>query len=296
MLDPEATSGALFVVSLPIGNDADVSPRAIEVLERVDLVLAEDTRRLHALEQRVGLRAARATSYHDHNEAERVDGVLEQLRQGARVALVSDAGTPLFSDPGYVVVSRAVAEGIAVSPVPGPSAALAVLAACGFPIDRFVFGGFLPRRSAQRRQAVTELTGLGAAVVCYESAARLAATLADVLVVAINDDACARSLKGPDRPIVPQDERAELIAGFRCVTAVTILWLASLVALVPVATAGMVRSAGPLVAFVSLVALIVLVALVVARLGLTRGTTEGPVFARSFGVALKCLFRNGREN
>jgi 16S rRNA (cytidine1402-2'-O)-methyltransferase len=183
VLDPEATSGALFVVSLPIGNDADVSPRALEVLERVDLVLAEDTRRLHALEQRVGLKAARATSYHDHNEAERVDGVLEQLRRGARVALVSDAGTPLFSDPGYVVVSRAVAEGIAVSPVPGPSAALAVLAACGLPVDRFVFGGFLPRRSAQRRQAVTELTGLGAAVVCYESATRLAATLADVAAV-----------------------------------------------------------------------------------------------------------------
>jgi 16S rRNA (cytidine1402-2'-O)-methyltransferase len=183
VLDPEAISGALFVVSLPIGNDADVSPRALEVLERVDLVLAEDTRRLHALEQRVGRKAARATSYHDHNEAERADGVLEQLRRGARVALVSDAGTPLFSDPGYVVVSRAVAEGIAVSPVPGPSAALAVLAACGLPIDRFVFGGFLPRRSAQRRQAVTELTGLGAAVVCYESATRLAATLADVAAV-----------------------------------------------------------------------------------------------------------------
>jgi 16S rRNA (cytidine1402-2'-O)-methyltransferase len=183
VLDPEAAAGALFVVSLPIGNDGDLAPRAVEVLERVDLVLAEDTRRLHALEQRVGVTAARSTSYHDHNEAERVDGVLEQLRRGARVALVSDAGTPLFSDPGYVVVSRAVAEGIAVSPVPGPSAALAVLAACGLPVDRFVFAGFLPRRSAPRRQAVVELTRLGCAVVCYESAARLAATLADVAAV-----------------------------------------------------------------------------------------------------------------
>jgi len=190
VLDPQATSGALFVVSLPIGNDADVSPRALEVLERVDLVLAEDTRRLRALEQRVGRQAARATSYHDHNEAERVDGVLEQLRRGARVALVSDAGTPLFSDPGYVVVSRAVAEGIAVSPVPGPSAALAVLAACGLPIDRFVFAGFLPRRSAQRRQAVTELTALGATVVCYESAVRLAATLADIAAVRPDWEVC----------------------------------------------------------------------------------------------------------
>ena len=183
VLDREATPGALFVVSLPIGNDADLAPRAVEVLERVDLVLAEDTRRLHALEQRVGITAARAISYHEHNEAERVDGVLAQLRRGARVALVSDAGTPLFSDPGYVVVSRAVAEGIAVSPVPGPSAAVAVLAACGLPVDRFVFAGFLPRQSARRRHAVSELTGLGCAVVCYESAARLAATLTDVAAV-----------------------------------------------------------------------------------------------------------------
>ena len=183
VLDPEAAPGALFVVSLPIGNDADLAPRATEVLERADLVLAEDTRRLHALEQRVGVSAARATSYHDYNEAERVDGVLAQLRRGARVALVSDVGTPLFSDPGYVVVSRAVAEGIAVVPVPGPSAALAVLAACGLPVDRFVFAGFLPRRSAPRRRSVSELTALGDAVVCYESAARLAATLADIAAV-----------------------------------------------------------------------------------------------------------------
>src|SRR6185369_13985984 len=174
---------ALFVVSLPIGNDADISPRAVEVLERVDLVLAEDTRRLRALAQRLGIDVARATSYHDHNEQQRVDGVLERLRGGARVALVSDAGTPLFSDPGYVVVSRAVAEGIPVCPVPGPSAALAVLAASGLPVDRFVFGGFVPRRSNARRQAVKELTSIGCAVVLYESAARVAEMLADVAVV-----------------------------------------------------------------------------------------------------------------
>jgi 16S rRNA (cytidine1402-2'-O)-methyltransferase len=175
--------GVLYVVSLPIGNDGDVSRRAIDVLERADLVLAEDTRRLHALAQRLGVTVAPATSYHDHNERERVAGVLERLRSGARVALVSDAGTPLCSDPGYVVVSRAAEEGIAVCPVPGPSAVLAVLAACGLPVDRFVFAGFLPRRSAQRRRAVQELTALGCAVVCYESAARLAAMLADVAAV-----------------------------------------------------------------------------------------------------------------
>jgi 16S rRNA (cytidine1402-2'-O)-methyltransferase len=138
---------------------------------------------LRALAQRLGIDVGRSTSYHDHNEAERVDGVLERLRGGARVALVSDAGTPLCSDPGYVVVSRAVAEGIPVCPVPGPSAVLAVLAASGLPVDRFVFGGFLPRRSAARQQAVQELTALGCAVVVYEAAPRVAETLADIAAV-----------------------------------------------------------------------------------------------------------------
>ncbi len=179
----EAVPGVLFVVALPIGNDGDIGPRAIKVLEHVDLVLAEDTRKLHALAQRIGIDPARATSYHDHNEAQRVDGIIDRLQQGARVALVSDAGTPLCSDPGYVVVSRAVEAGIAVCPVPGPSALLAVLTASGLPIDRFVFGGFLPRRSSARQQALRELTALGSAVVCYESAARLAETLADIAAV-----------------------------------------------------------------------------------------------------------------
>lgn len=175
--------GALFVVSLPIGNDGDLGRRAVEVLQRVDLVLAEDTRRLRALAQRVGIDVARTTSYHDHNEDQRADGVLDRLRNGARVALVSDAGTPLCSDPGYVIVSRAVAEGIPVSPVPGASAALAVLAASGLPVDRFVFGGFLPRRSAQRRQIVRELSAPGFAVVLYEAAPRLGETMADIAAV-----------------------------------------------------------------------------------------------------------------
>jgi len=177
------TSGALFVVSLPIGNDGDIGRRAIEVLERVDLVLAEDTRRLRALAQRVGFRVARSTSYHDHNETDRAEGVLERLRRGGRVALVSDAGTPLCSDPGYVVVSRAVAEGIAVSPVPGPSAMLAAITGSGLPVDRFVFGGFLPRRSSERQHVVRTLTALGTAVVFYEAGPRVAPALADIATV-----------------------------------------------------------------------------------------------------------------
>jgi 16S rRNA (cytidine1402-2'-O)-methyltransferase len=179
--EPEV--GALFVVALPIGNDDDIGRRAVQVLERVDLVLAEDTRRLRALGQRLGVDVARAMSYHDHNESERVEAVLERLRSGARIALVSDAGTPLFSDPGYVVVSRAVAEGIPVCPVPGPSAALAALAASGLPVDRFVFGGFLPRRSAARRLAIRQLSAPGFAIVLYEAAPRVSELLADVAVV-----------------------------------------------------------------------------------------------------------------
>jgi 16S rRNA (cytidine1402-2'-O)-methyltransferase len=108
---------------------------------------------------------------------------LERLRRGGRVALVSDAGTPLCSDPGYVVVSRAVAEGIAVSPVPGPSAVLAAITASGLPLDRFVFGGFLPRRSSQRQHVVRTLTALGSAVVFYEAGPRVAQTLADIATV-----------------------------------------------------------------------------------------------------------------
>ena len=184
------TNGALFVVSLPIGNDGDIGRRAVEVLERVDLVLAEDTRRLRALGQRIGADFARAASYHDHNETDRVEGVLERLRNGERLALVSDAGTPLCSDPGYVVVSQAVAEGIPVVPVPGPSAVLAVLAASGLPVERFVFGGFLPRRSSQRQQVVRDLTALGCAVVFYEAAPRLAATLADIAAACPEWRAC----------------------------------------------------------------------------------------------------------
>ena len=184
---PRATepAGALFVVSLPIGNDADIGRRAVEVLERVDLVLAEDTRRLRALGQRIGIDVARAHELpRPQRVAERVDGVLERLRRGARVALVSDAGTPLCSDPGYVVVSRAVAEGIPVCPVPGPSAALAVLAASGLPVDRFVFGGLSapPFGAAPPGRARADRAP-GARWCSTRAAPRVAETLADIAAV-----------------------------------------------------------------------------------------------------------------
>jgi 16S rRNA (cytidine1402-2'-O)-methyltransferase len=183
--------GALFVVSVPIGNDDDLSPRARRVLEAADLVLAEDTRRFRDLAQRTGMHVdARVISYHDHNEAERAGDVLEHLERGARVALVSDAGTPLFSDPGYVVVHRAVEEGFAVSPVPGPSAVLAVLSASGLAVDRFTYVGFLPRRSAARQAEIRRLTERGDAFVVHEAPRRVGGLLADLAAVCPEWELC----------------------------------------------------------------------------------------------------------
>ncbi|HEV7525574.1 MAG TPA: 16S rRNA (cytidine(1402)-2'-O)-methyltransferase [Acidimicrobiia bacterium] len=183
--------GALFVVSVPIGNDDDLSPRARQVLGAADLVLAEDTRRFRDLTQRTALRVdGRVISYHDHNEAERAAEVLAHLERGARVALVSDAGTPLFSDPGYVVVSRAVEQGFAVSPVPGPASMLAVLSASGLAVDRFTYVGFLPRRSAARQAEIRRLTERGDAFVVHEAPRRLAGLLADLAAVSPEWDLC----------------------------------------------------------------------------------------------------------
>jgi 16S rRNA (cytidine1402-2'-O)-methyltransferase len=176
--------GALFVVSVPIGNDDDLSPRARRVLEAADVVLAEDTRRFRDLIHRTGLHVdARLLSYHDHNEAERAGEVMQQLERGARVALVSDAGTPLFSDPGYVVVSRAVDEGFAVSPVPGASSLLAVLSASGLAVDRFTYVGFLPRRSAARQAEIRRLSERGDAFVVHEAPRRVGGLLDDLAAV-----------------------------------------------------------------------------------------------------------------
>lgn len=183
--------GALFVVSVPIGNDDDLSPRARQVLEAADVVLAEDTRRFRDLTSRTGLHVeGRVISYHDHNESERVDDVLAQLEEGARVALVSDAGTPLFSDPGYVVTSSAVDAGFAVSPVPGPSSLLAVLSASGLAVDRFTYVGFLPRRSAARQTEIRRLTERSEPFVVHEAPRRVAALLADLAAVCPEWELC----------------------------------------------------------------------------------------------------------
>lgn len=185
----------LYLVSTPIGNLDDVSRRAAETLTSVDRILAEDTRRTRILADRVGA-GAPLVSLHAHNEQERIAQILGWLDDGEALALVSDAGTPLVSDPGFKLVREAVAAGHAVIPVPGPSALLAGLVAAGLPSDRFLFLGFLPPKSAARKTALSAVSGVEATLIAYESGHRLAAMLADAseTLGADRDAAVAREL------------------------------------------------------------------------------------------------------
>jgi 16S rRNA (cytidine1402-2'-O)-methyltransferase len=176
------TGGVLYVVATPIGNLEDVTLRALRILGEVDLIAAEDTRRTRILLQRHGIDRP-VTSYHDAVERERAPGLIEKLRQGQRIALVSDAGTPGIADPGYHLVRGAVAAGIPVVPIPGPSAVAAVVSVAGLPAERFVFEGFLPNRAAARRARLRELAGETRAMVFLEAPTRLAACLADLEAV-----------------------------------------------------------------------------------------------------------------
>jgi 16S rRNA (cytidine1402-2'-O)-methyltransferase len=174
--------GTLYVVATPIGNMGDLSPRAREVLGGVALVVAEDTRHTGQLLTHAGI-TARLLSLHEHNEAGRVDEILQSLRAGDSVALVADAGTPLISDPGYRLLAALRVAGLPVSPVPGPCAAIATLSVAGLPTDRFFFEGFLPARSAARIARLQELARRGETLVFYEATNRLADTLADAIAV-----------------------------------------------------------------------------------------------------------------
>jgi len=171
----------LVLAATPIGNTADASPRLREQLETADVVAAEDTRRLRRLTDALGLRlSGRLVSYYDAVEQARIPGLLEELRGGRTVVLVTDAGMPLVSDPGFRLVAAAVAEGLPVTVVPGPSAALAALAVAGLPADRWCFEGFLPRRAGERRRRLAALADEQRTLVFFESPHRIAATLADI--------------------------------------------------------------------------------------------------------------------
>jgi 16S rRNA (cytidine1402-2'-O)-methyltransferase len=189
--------GTLYLVAVPIGNPDDLSPRAREILRSVAVVAAEDTRHFATLARQHDL-APRALSYHDHNEAERTTGLLERLRAGDDVALVSDAGTPLISDPGYRLVRAAIDAGIRVTSVPGASAVTTALAASGLPPHPFRFIGFLPRTGAARRAILTTLAADPATLVAYEAPRRLTDALRDALSTLGDRPAClGRNLTKP---------------------------------------------------------------------------------------------------
>jgi len=211
---PSKLAPGLYLVATPIGNLADVTLRALDVLRRADAVLCEDTRVTAKLLARYGI-AVTTQPYHDHN-AERVrPAVLERLKAGAALALVSDAGTPLVSDPGYKLVRDALADGIAVTVVPGASAALTALLGSGLPPDRFLFAGFLPPKTAGRRKALDELKDVAATLVFFESAPRLGESLADMsAVLGPRPAAVARELTKLHEE-VRRDDLAALAAHYR---------------------------------------------------------------------------------
>ena len=179
--------GTLFVVATPIGNLDDLSPRAREVLASVDLVAAEDTRVTGRLLSHFGI-DCRQTALHDHNEKDKSAALIRRLESGESIALVSDAGTPLISDPGFTVVRSAHAAGITVSPVPGASALVAALSASGLPTDRFVFEGFLPAKKGARADRLQALNDESRPMIFYESVHRMADCIAAM-----------RQTFGPDR-------------------------------------------------------------------------------------------------
>ncbi|HLA72185.1 MAG TPA: 16S rRNA (cytidine(1402)-2'-O)-methyltransferase [Steroidobacteraceae bacterium] len=174
-----ANLGRLAVISTPIGNLGDLSPRARDELAAAELIAAEDTRRTGQLLTTLGL-SRPLVSLHEHNETERIGELLEKLRGGARIALVSDAGTPLLSDPGFELVRRAAQEGVSVVAVPGPSAITAALSIAGLPTERFSFEGFLPARLAERRARLAELAVESRTLVFFEAPHRIMECLEDM--------------------------------------------------------------------------------------------------------------------
>ena len=182
--------GTLYVVATPIGNLDDLSPRAARTLASVDVVAAEDTRHSGRLLSHLGIQK-RMVALHDHNEKDRAAGILTELQAGRDVALISDAGTPLISDPGYVLVREARAAGHRVSPIPGPCALVAALSVAGLPTDRFLYVGFLPAKRSGRRASLDLLSSEVATLVFYESPHRILESVRDIAEVL-----------GPDREMV----------------------------------------------------------------------------------------------
>lgn len=177
-----ALAPGVYLVATPIGNLRDVSLRALDILASADIIVAEDTRQSRKLLQAYGIDRP-LSAYHDHNAAKRVPGLVKKIRDGASVALISDAGTPLISDPGYKLARAAIDSGIEVFAIPGASAVLNGLVSSGLASDKFMFAGFLPPKSAARRTALQRLSDVPASLIFFESAARLQASLTDMQAV-----------------------------------------------------------------------------------------------------------------
>lgn len=176
------TTGTLFVVATPLGNLDDLTFRAVKCLKEVDLIACEDTRRTTKLLNHLGIRKPLISCF-EHNELARLDELLGRIGRGANVALVSDAGTPTISDPGFALVRAAHERGIKVSPIPGPSALVAALSVSGLPTDAFLFAGFLPRTSGARRTRLQALRALPATLIFYESPHRVVESLVDMIAI-----------------------------------------------------------------------------------------------------------------
>lgn len=196
-------SPQLWIVATPLGNPGDLSPRAREVLESVDLVLAEDTRRAGLLFQRCTMRAKRFASFHDHNEGEKTRGIIRLLQEGQTAALISDAGTPLMADPGYRLVRACREAGIPVSMVPGPCAPVAALSAAGIAPQPFTFLGFLPRDTHEQKKLFTSFSRVPSTLVFFERKDRLAHSLATAYEQLGSRELCiARELTKPHEAFI----------------------------------------------------------------------------------------------
>jgi 16S rRNA (cytidine1402-2'-O)-methyltransferase len=207
----------LYLVATPIGNLADISLRALAVLARADLIAAEDTRHSRKLLTHFGIRGE-LTPYHEHNAARERPRLLSRIRTGFAVALISDAGTPLISDPGYKLVRAALDDGLTVVSVPGASAALAALTSAGLPTDAFLFAGFLPPKGGQRRKRLEELKPVPATLIVYETSSRLAATLADMAEIFGSREAAVAKELTKMHESVARGTPAELAAAFGAAT------------------------------------------------------------------------------
>jgi 16S rRNA (cytidine1402-2'-O)-methyltransferase len=209
--DPKPLAPGLYLVATPIGNLEDITLRALRILKEADLIACEDTRQTQKLLNHFGI-TTRTTSYHEHNELERAQELVLELEQGKRIAVVSDAGMPGISDPGFRLVSLAIQRGVPVIPIPGASAFLSALVASGFPTNSFAFNGFLPSKRGQRRQILEGLKNSQRTQAFYEAPHRIVDTLEDVVEVI-----------GPQRQVVVAREVTKLYEEFLRGTAQEVL-------------------------------------------------------------------------